>query len=69
MIGQRLKISREIEQAFCRYRGILLQISESWIIVGNLLKLNLVRLKGIKAFETISITFKKETDIMVRLLQ
>lgn len=66
-------MSRGTEQAFRRYdisyeitlfndNDVLLQISGSRLVVGNLLRFNLARLKGIKAFETMSITFKKETD-------
>ena len=64
------EMSREIERAFPRYEisyeinlfkgnDVLLQISESRLVVGNLLQLNLPRLRGIKAFETFSVTFEK----------
>lgn len=68
---QTFEISREIEQAFHTYEiadeislfnnnDVLLQISESRLVVGNLLRLNLAGLKAIKAFGTITITFKME---------
>ena len=64
------EMSTEIERAFSRYEisyemnlfkdnNVLLQISESRVVVGNLLQLNLPRLRGIKEFETFSVTFEK----------